>query len=61
MSEGRLPVTVLSGFLGVGIDWPVLKSRLDGCLIPKEQASSLDDLQNYPDPFPTWRRAGQVA
>ncbi|MEP4473894.1 MAG: GTP-binding protein, partial [Lentilitoribacter sp.] len=48
-------------FIGAGIDWETLKARLDDCLVPADQASSLDELPNYPDPFPAWRRAEQAA
>ncbi|WP_162653756.1 GTP-binding protein [Lentilitoribacter sp. Alg239-R112] len=48
-------------FIGAGIDWPALKTRLDDCLVPVSEATSLDDLKNYPDPFPAWRRADQAA
>ena len=48
-------------FIGAGIDWPALQARLDACLVPKSEASSLEDLKDYPDPFPVWRRADQAA
>ncbi|ABG31467.1 GTP-binding protein [Roseobacter denitrificans] len=48
-------------FIGAGIDWPSLKSRLDGCLVPASVAPGPDDLPDYPDPFPMWRRAEQAA
>lgn len=44
-------------FIGTGIDWPALKARLDGCLVPAEAASGPSSLPQYPDPFPEWRRA----
>lgn len=44
-------------FIGVGIDWPALKARLDACLVPEAQAQDPNSLPDYPDPFPTWRRA----
>ncbi len=47
-------------FIGAGIDWETLKARLDDCLVPVHQASSLDELPNYPDPFPAWRRVEQA-
>lgn len=47
-------------FIGAGIDWPALKARLDACLVSEAEALSLDDLQNYPDPFPVWRRADEA-
>ena len=43
-------------FIGAGIDWPALKAKLDGCLVPAVAASGPDDLPDYPDPFPNWRR-----
>ncbi|MBY5934956.1 GTP-binding protein [Tateyamaria omphalii] len=48
-------------FIGSGIDWPTLKARLDACLVPEELAAGPDTLPDYPDPFPAWRRAEQVA
>lgn len=48
-------------FIGVGIDWNALKARLDACLVPASEASCLDDLPDYADPFPLWRRAEQAA
>ncbi|PJI84677.1 G3E family GTPase [Yoonia maricola] len=48
-------------FIGAGIDWPALKERLDGCLVPALVATGIDSLPNYPDPFPVWRRAEQAA
>lgn len=37
-------------FIGVGIDWPALKARLDACLAPEGA-----NLAGLPDPFPQWR------
>ncbi|MBO6922215.1 MAG: GTP-binding protein [Roseicyclus sp.] len=48
-------------FIGVGIDWPALRARLDACLVPATAASGPDDLPNYPDPFPIWRRQEEAA
>jgi G3E family GTPase len=48
-------------FIGAGIDWPALKARLDVCLVPALAASGPDDLPDYPDPFPAWRRAEEAA
>ena len=48
-------------FIGAGIDWPALKSRLDACLVPAADATGPDDLPDYPDPFPLWRRAQNAA
>ena len=46
-------------FIGSGIDWPELRSRLDSCLVPKNLASSPDTLPDMPDPFPLWQRTQQ--
>ncbi len=43
-------------FIGSGIDWPVLKAKLDAALLPEVAASGPDTLPNLPDPFPVWRR-----
>jgi G3E family GTPase len=43
-------------FIGVGIDWPALKARLDACLVPEHLAPGPDALPDLPDPFPVWRR-----
>lgn len=48
-------------FIGSGIDWPEIKARLDAALVPETVAASVDELPNYPDPFPVWRRAAQAA
>ncbi|MEO0358695.1 MAG: GTP-binding protein [Pseudomonadota bacterium] len=48
-------------FIGAGIDWPAIKARLDGCLVPAVAAIGPDTLPDYPDPFPQWRRAGAAA
>jgi G3E family GTPase len=48
-------------FIGAGIDWPVLKAKLDGCLVPQVGASDVENLPNYPDPFPIWRRQSDAA
>lgn len=48
-------------FIGAGIDWPQLKKRLDGCLVPVLVAVTLDDLPGYPDPFPLWQRQEDAA
>jgi len=48
-------------FIGAGIDWPALKARLDACLVPADIASSPDDLPDYDDPFPIWRRVEDAA
>ena len=44
-------------FIGAGIDWPALKARLDGALVPEEIAPGPDALPDLPDPFPVWQRA----
>ncbi len=43
-------------FIGSGIDWQVLKARLDACLLPDQHSQGPDDLPELPDPFPAWRR-----
>lgn len=48
-------------FIGAGIDWAVLKARLDACLVPATAASGPDGLPDYPDPFPVWRRQEEAA
>ena len=48
-------------FIGAAIDWPALKARLDACLVPAVMASGPDDLPDFPDPFPAWRRAEEAA
>jgi G3E family GTPase len=48
-------------FIGAGIDWPALTARLDTCLVPEAVATNPDALPDYPDPFPTWRRAETAA
>ena len=48
-------------FIGSGIDWQQIKTKLDECLVPKAQASSLEDLPDLTDPFPIWRREEDAA
>ncbi|MEP3347661.1 MAG: GTP-binding protein [Litoreibacter sp.] len=48
-------------FIGAGIDWDTLKARLDKCLVPALAASGPDNLPDFPDPFPNWRRAEEAA
>nr|WP_319391190.1 GTP-binding protein [uncultured Cohaesibacter sp.] len=48
-------------FIGTGIDWVGLKSRLDGALLEVADAEELRELTKLPDPFPTWMRREQVA
>ncbi|WP_284265001.1 GTP-binding protein [Roseicyclus amphidinii] len=43
-------------FIGSGIDWPVLKARLDACLLAEGA-----DGRDLPDPFPRWRRQEDAA
>jgi G3E family GTPase len=43
-------------FIGSGIDWPLLRARLDACLVPGHLAPGPDALPDLPDPFPVWRR-----
>ncbi|MAY88978.1 MAG: 4-hydroxytetrahydrobiopterin dehydratase [Pseudooceanicola sp.] len=44
-------------FIGAGIDWSLLKTRLDAALVPQSIAPGPDALPDLPDPFPIWRRA----
>ncbi|MEP1538007.1 MAG: GTP-binding protein [Paracoccaceae bacterium] len=48
-------------FIGAGINWPVLKARLDDCLVPEQSIKGPDTLPDYPDPFPVWRKAEEAA
>ncbi|MEM9844045.1 MAG: GTP-binding protein [Pseudomonadota bacterium] len=48
-------------FIGAGIDWPALKAKLDTCLVPALLATNPDDLPDFPDPFPVWRRIEDAA
>ena len=48
-------------FIGSGIDWQQIKTKLDECLVPKAQASSVEDLPDLTDPFPIWRREENAA
>ncbi|WP_299772859.1 GTP-binding protein [uncultured Tateyamaria sp.] len=48
-------------FIGAGIDWQTLKARLDTCLVPAVAAKGPDDLPDYPDPFPIWKRVEDAA
>ncbi|MEL6318452.1 MAG: GTP-binding protein, partial [Pseudomonadota bacterium] len=43
-------------FIGADIDWPKLKARLDAALVPEALAKNPDELPDFPDPFPVWRR-----
>lgn len=44
-------------FIGSGIDWPALKTKLDNCLLHAESVVALAAVAEMPDPFPGWRRA----
>lgn len=46
-------------FIGAGIDWADLKSRLDACLVPEMMAPGPDAIPNFPDPFPKWTRTAE--
>ena len=48
-------------FIGAAIDWPTLKARLDQCLVPAVAATGPDNLPDYRDPFPIWRRVEDAA
>ncbi|MEL6582977.1 MAG: GTP-binding protein [Pseudomonadota bacterium] len=48
-------------FIGANIDWPALKARLDAALVPAMAGTSLQSLPDFPDPFPSWRRAEEAA
>lgn len=48
-------------FIGAGIDWQRLRSRLDACLVPQDLASGPEALPDLPDPFPVWRSSDQAA
>ena len=49
-------------FIGAGIDWPALKTRLDAALLPEHRAPGPDALpKTLSDPFPAWRRASEDA
>ena len=43
-------------FIGSDIDWSELQAKLDGCLVPEEIASSLEEIPVYPDPLPEWKQ-----
>jgi len=49
-------------FIGSGIDWDTIKSKLDAFLLPAVATSEPNDLPlDLPDPFPGWRRVEDVA
>ncbi len=48
-------------FIGTGIDWPLLKSRLDDCLIEEDKGNDLAAFAAMDDPFPAWKMREQSA
>jgi len=48
-------------FIGAGIDWPMIKTMLDTCLIEEEDGDDLAAFSGLPDPFPVFRRAEHAA
>ena len=47
-------------FIGIGLDEPALRRALDACLLtPAELRAGERAWARLPDPFPTWRRAGE--
>ncbi|HAT85547.1 GTP-binding protein [Cohaesibacter gelatinilyticus] len=48
-------------FIGTGIDWPGLKSRLDACLIEEDKGDDLAAFAAMDDPFPVWKMREQSA
>ena len=49
-------------FIGAGINWADLKSKLDSCLVPAVVAAGPDALPlDLPDPFPGWRQVENAA
>jgi len=48
-------------FIGSGIDWDELKGRLDSCLLGPESGNDLASFTHLPDPFPGWRKGGQIS
>ncbi|KAB7615789.1 GTP-binding protein [Amylibacter sp. SFDW26] len=44
-------------FIGTGMNWLDLTSKLDGALIPEGIAESVEELPEYSDPFPNWAQA----
>jgi len=48
-------------FIGSGIDWDDLKSRLNRCLVPAVATSGPYDVPDFADPFPVWRQAEDAA
>ena len=48
-------------FIGAGIDWAVLKARLDTALLPEVFAYSPEKVPDLSDPFPLWQFAKSAA
>jgi G3E family GTPase len=48
-------------FIGAGIDWAKIRGQLDAALVSEDIPKSPETLPDFPDPFPLWRRAEQVA
>ncbi len=48
-------------FIGAGIDWEHLKSRLDAALADVADLEGLEKLEKQTDPFPKWVRREQAA
>ncbi|MGR3469142.1 MAG: GTP-binding protein [Shimia sp.] len=48
-------------FIGAGIDWPALKAKLDAALVPAVATTGPDDLPDYVDTFPLWKRVEEAA
>ncbi|MEM6536012.1 MAG: GTP-binding protein [Pseudomonadota bacterium] len=43
-------------FIGANIDWSGLLAKLDAALVPASVASSVEDLPEFNDPFPVWKK-----
>ncbi|MEM9225454.1 MAG: GTP-binding protein [Pseudomonadota bacterium] len=43
-------------FIGANIDWSGLQAKLDAALVPASVASSVEDLPEFNDPFPVWKK-----
>ncbi|MFV0301767.1 MAG: CobW family GTP-binding protein, partial [Paracoccus sp. (in: a-proteobacteria)] len=48
-------------FIGSGMDEDGLRHRLDACLLGEEAGDDPRDWAELSDPFPRWRRAGELA
>jgi G3E family GTPase len=48
-------------FIGIGMDESSLRVRLDDCLVPGKPAMNVAEWAKLADPFPIWRRGGEVA